>query len=207
MEFDFTALPARDRYRLLTNFVGPRPIALVTTRNPSGSTNAAPMSFFNVMSSDPPLLVLGIAAKPDQEKDTAANIRRTEEFAIHMVDMALSETMLVAGHSLPSEVDELSLAGVETEPCQQIEVQRIRDAACVFECRTERLLDWPNRLLVVGEVVQMHVRRDCLDAEGRYVNPAVYQPIARLHADNYIASDRQFELVPPPLDSLWTPQD
>ena len=95
----------------------------------------------------------------------------------------------------------------KTEPCQQIEVQRIRDAACVFECRTERLLDWPNRLLVVGEVVQMHVRRDCLDAEGRYVNPAVYQPIARLHADNYIASDRQFELVPPPLDSLWMPQD
>ena len=43
----------------------------------------------------------------------------------------------------------------------------------------------------------MHVRPDCLDAQGRYVNPDVYQPIARLHADNYITSDRQFELTKP----------
>ncbi|MDA4631717.1 hypothetical protein NZA98_11460, partial [Escherichia coli] len=57
----------------------------------------------------------------------------------------------------------------------------------------------PKRVLVLGEVVHMHVRRDCLDAEGRYVNPDVYQPIARLHADNYIKSDRQFVLAPPPI--------
>ena len=54
MDFDFTRLPARDRYRLLTNFVAPRPIALVTTRSPAGHDNAAPMSFFNVFSHEPP---------------------------------------------------------------------------------------------------------------------------------------------------------
>ena len=43
----------------------------------------------------------------------------------------------------------------------------------------------------------MHIRRDCLDAEGRYVNPDNYQPIARLPADNHITSDRQFELKAP----------
>jgi acyl-homoserine-lactone acylase len=43
MEFDFTQLPPQDRYRLLTNFVGPRPIALVTTRSEGGHSNAAPM--------------------------------------------------------------------------------------------------------------------------------------------------------------------
>lgn len=205
MQFDFTTLPARDRYRLLTNFVGPRPIALVTTRNPDGSNNAAPMSFFNVMSSDPPLLVLGIASKPDEEKDTAANIRRSGEFAIHMVDMALSQTMLVAGLHVPSGVDELSLAGVETESCDTIDVARIKGAACVFECRTERILDWPSRVLIIGEVVRMHVRRDCLDEQGRYVNPQVYQPIARLHGDSYITSDRQFDLTAPPIESICIP--
>ena len=40
----------------------------------------------------------------------------------------------------------------------------------------------------------MHVRDDCLDTAGRYVVPEVYQPIARLHADNYIIPDRQFQL-------------
>ncbi len=205
MQFDFTTLPARDRYRLLTNFVGPRPIALVTTRNPDGSNNAAPMSFFNVMSSDPALLVLGIASKPDQEKDTAANIRRSGTCAIHMVDMALADAMLIAGLSVPNGVDELSLAGVETAKCDAIDAPRIIGAACVFECRVERVLDWPNRVLVILEVARMHVRRDCLDGEGRYVNPETYQPIARLHGDAYITSDRQFELIAPDLESVVKP--
>jgi flavin reductase (DIM6/NTAB) family NADH-FMN oxidoreductase RutF len=42
MEFDFTTLPANDRYRLLTGFVAPRPITLVTTRAILGHSNAAP---------------------------------------------------------------------------------------------------------------------------------------------------------------------
>jgi flavin reductase (DIM6/NTAB) family NADH-FMN oxidoreductase RutF len=204
MQFDFTTLDARDRYRLLTNFVGPRPIALVTTRNEDGSNNAAPMSFFNVMSSDPPLLVLGIASKPEHEKDTAANIRRSGEFAIHMVDMALSEVMLIAGLAVPNGVDELTLAGVDTVLCDTIDADRIKGASCVFECRIERLLDWPNRVLVIGEVLHMHVRRDCLDAQGRYVNPETYHPIARLQGDSYITSDRQFDLIAPDLEDVWT---
>ena len=57
-------------------------------------------------------------------------------------------------------------------------------------------------LIVLGEVVHMHVHRDCLDAEGRYVDPDRYQPIARLHADNYITSDRQFEMPSPSLASV-----
>ena len=63
MDFDFTRLPARDRYRLLTNFVAPRPIALVTTRSPAGHDNAAPMSFFNVFSHEPPIVVIGLQGR------------------------------------------------------------------------------------------------------------------------------------------------
>ena len=58
MEFDFRTLQASDRYRLLTSFVVPRPIALVTTRALSGHDNAAPMSFFNVFAQEPPILIL-----------------------------------------------------------------------------------------------------------------------------------------------------
>lgn len=45
MDFDFTQITAQDRYRLLTNFIGPRPIALVSTLSEGGQDNAAPMSF------------------------------------------------------------------------------------------------------------------------------------------------------------------
>ncbi|PWK74017.1 flavin reductase family protein [Aminobacter sp. AP02] len=198
MEFDFTKLEMDSRYRLLTNFIGPRPIALVTTRSPSGRSNAAPMSFFNVFSHEPPIVVLGIQPRlSGEEKDTVANIRRTGEFTVAMVDMALSQQMLVCGLGFDSGVDELEMAGLPTAKGTQIDVDYITSAPCSFECRVERLIEFPRRVLVLGEVVHMHVRRDCLDEAGRYVNPEVYQPIARLHADNYITSDRQFVLKAP----------
>ena len=62
MEYDFTKLSAAERYKLLVGFVGPRPIALVTSRSTAGASNAAPMSFFNVFAQTPPLLILGLQA-------------------------------------------------------------------------------------------------------------------------------------------------
>lgn len=203
MDYDFTTLPAGDRYRLLTNFVGPRPIALVTTRAPGGEANAAPMSFFNVFGHDPAILALGIQPRASgEEKDTVANIRRTGEFVVHVVDEGLAQAMLVCGLGVEPGVDELRLAGLAEAPARAVAAPRIAGAACALECRVERIIDWPRRALILGEVVQMGVRDDCLDAAGRYVNPEVYRPIARLHADNYVTSDRQIVLTPPRLDEV-----
>lgn len=208
MEFDFTELDPQSRYRLLTNFIGPRPIALVTTKSESGHDNAAPMSFFNVFSHDPPIVVLGIQPRMSgEEKDTMANIRRTQEFAVSMVDMAISRQMLVCGLDFDSDVDELSMAGLTAKTCSKIEVSYPAEAPCIFECRVERLIDYPRRTLVLGEVLHMHVRRECLDDEARYVDPEHYQPIARLHADNYITSDRQFVLSAPPMTDFLKPRE
>jgi flavin reductase (DIM6/NTAB) family NADH-FMN oxidoreductase RutF len=198
--FDFTRMEPQDRYRLLTNFVGPRPIALVSTRSDSGRSNAAPMSFFNVFSHDPALVILGIQTRPDgQEKDTVRNIRRDGAFVVNMVDMALADAMLVCGLPVAADVDEIELAGLTSAPSLHIRAPRIVESPCAMECRVDRLLEYGRRLIVIGEVVQMHVRRECLDAAGRYVDPGTYQPIARLHADNYITSDRQFVMPTPPM--------
>jgi len=117
MDFNFSQIEAADRYRLLTNFIGPRPIALVSTRSPEGQNNAAPMSFFNVFSHDPAIVVLGIQTRPDgQEKDTVRNIRGTGEFVVNMVDMALAEGMLVCGLGVEADVDEIALAGFDSVP-------------------------------------------------------------------------------------------
>ena len=203
MDFDFTTLPPEDRYRLLTNFVGPRPIALVTTRAPSGVANAAPMSFFNVFGHDPAILALGIQPRLDgRPKDTVANMRATGEFVVHVVDADMAQAMLICGLGVDPDVDELDLAGLDATPGTQVRAPRIIGAACAMDCRVERIIDWPRRALILGEVVQMHVRDDCLDVQGRYVNPEVYQPIARLHADNYITSDRQFVMNTPALSDV-----
>jgi flavin reductase (DIM6/NTAB) family NADH-FMN oxidoreductase RutF len=69
----FRELDPHDRYKLLCGVVVPRPIALVTTLSENGAVNAAPFSFFNVFSEDPPLVVLGLQHKADlSPKDTPA---------------------------------------------------------------------------------------------------------------------------------------
>ena len=198
MEFDFRTLQASDRYRLLTSFVVPRPIALVTTRALSGHDNAAPMSFFNVFAQEPPILILGIQGRSGGvEKDTTANLRRTGEFVVNMVDASIADRMIICGTSLAPEVDELKLAGLTAIPALQVDAARVAESPCAMECRVAQIIDYPGRAIVLGRVVQMHVRDDCLDAAGRYVLPEVYQPLARLHADNYIIPDRQFQLKKP----------
>lgn len=203
MEFDFTALPPEDRYRLLTNFIGPRPIALVSTRGTTGGTNAAPMSFFNVFSHEPPIVILGIQTRPDGAiKDTVANIRETGVFTVNMVDMTLAPGMLVCGLPFGPEVDEIATAGLTAAEGAQVAAPWIAEAPAAFECRVEQLIDYDRRVIVLGRVVHLHVRRDCLDAAGRYVDPAAYQPIARLHADNYVTSDRQIVLKAPDISTI-----
>ncbi|WP_413877330.1 flavin reductase family protein [Albidovulum sp.] len=198
MDIDFSAISGPDKYRLLTNFVGPRPVALVGTRSPEGHNNAAPMSFFNVFSHEPPIMVLGIQTRGNgKEKDTVGNIRRTGEFVVNMVDMSIAEAMIVCSVNFAPDVDEVAFAGLTPVPSTQIDVDRIAESPCSFECRLERIIEYHQRALIIGEVVHMHVHDRCLDAQGRYVNPETYQPIARLHADNYIISDRQFELKKP----------
>lgn len=198
MDLDFEKLSEKDRYRLLSNFVGPRPIALVTTVDEHGCNNAAPMSFFNVFSHEPPLLILGMQSRPDgTTKDTVVNIRRTNEFVVHMVDMSIAKEMIITGINFPSDVDEIAFAGLTSVPSIKVSAPRIKESPCAMECRVSQMLDYGRRTIVIGEVVQMHVHDDCLDEDGRYVRPEAYQPIARLHADNYIVADNQFVMRKP----------
>ena len=203
MNLDFTTISPRERYHFLTGFVGPRPIALVTTRGTDGRDNAAPMSFFNVFSHDPALLLLGMQPRRDgREKDSMANIRDTGVFVVNMVDMRLAHQMLVCGLDPGPDVDEIALAGLTAAEGAAVAAPRIAESPCAFECRVERIIDYPRRAIVFGEVVHFWVDDTCLAADGRSVDPGRYQPIARLHDDNYIASDRQVQLLPPDLDEL-----
>jgi flavin reductase (DIM6/NTAB) family NADH-FMN oxidoreductase RutF len=96
MHFDLAQIPATHAYKLLVSTVVPRPIALATTVDGSGRVNAAPFSFFNAVSSVPPVVVLGIspgAASEDGYKDTERNIRDSGEFVVNLVDEALAERM------------------------------------------------------------------------------------------------------------------
>ncbi len=110
---DFSAIGPRDRYKLLCATVIPRPIALVTTVDAEGVVNAAPFSFFNVFSEEPPLVVLGLQHKPNRDrKDTTRNIAETGAFVVNHVDEALAEAMNICAVDFPPELSEIEAAAM-----------------------------------------------------------------------------------------------
>lgn len=85
MEFDFEDITKELCYKLLCAYVAPRPIALVTTISSEGNGNVAPMSFFNVFGDDPPIIILGLRARPDgQPKDTTKTAMLTDRWHAFM---------------------------------------------------------------------------------------------------------------------------
>jgi len=94
----FPELEPRERYKLLCATIVPRPIALVTSVSAHGVVNAAPFSFFNVFSEDPPLIVLGLQHKPDT---ATRNIAETGVFVVNLVDEGLAEAMNVCAVDFP----------------------------------------------------------------------------------------------------------
>ncbi|MFC6673633.1 flavin reductase family protein [Marinobacterium aestuariivivens] len=111
-----------------------------------------------------------------------------------MVDESIAQAMIVSSIGFPSDVDEIDAAGLTCAASTQVAPGRILEAPAAFECRLERSVDYPNRSILFGEVVAMHVQDRFIDAERLRVRSPEYCPISRLHADVYISTRHQFEL-------------
>lgn len=117
MEIDLTGPHREDAYMILSGLVTPRPIALTTTVDREGRVNAAPFSFFNVLGDSPPIVGLCPGDRePGVPKDTALNIRLTQEFVVNLVDEPMAEAMNLCSSSLPPGENELKLAGLTAVP-------------------------------------------------------------------------------------------
>ena len=187
MEFDFAKLNNKDRYKLLTSTIIPRPIALISTVDEDGVLNAAPYSFFNAFSEDPPVCVIGIQRRPDlRPKDPARLIRDGGEFVVNMVDMSIAEGMNITAIDFDPEIDEFDLAGFTPVASTKIKPPRIGEAPVAFECRrTVTLQLSAERDLVVAEMLHMHVRDGLIDPETLYLDREKYDVVGRLYADLY----------------------
>src|SRR5690625_2160307 len=189
MYFDLDALGYGESYRLLVNTVVPRPIALVTTVDEDGVTNAAPFSFFNIMGHDPPILVLGIERRaPGEYKDTLRNLRASGEFIVNLVSEAIAEPMNICAADFPADVDELAKAGLTAESGKRVAVPRIVESPVSLECTTMQLLEiGEDRSLVIGNIHALHLRDEFWDAERRYVRTEQLGLIGRMHGRGWYA--------------------
>lgn len=200
MYFDLDSLTEKSRYKLLVATVVPRPIALVVSQDQDGRLNAAPFSWFNVVSSEPPIVVLGIAARlpearrygASEEKDTLANIRATGEFVINLVSEEIAAKANIAEGDYGSAIDELRKAKLTPLPSVKVRPPRIAESPVSLECRTFEIVPLSETSAVVlGRVFAMHIADDCmLDAERHYVDTPKLDLVGRMHAAGWYARTR-----------------
>lgn len=207
MLFDLASLSGHDTYKLLVSTIVPRPIAWVTTMDAAGALNAAPYSFFNAMSGSPPVVCIGIGPRgPGEAKDTGANISATGEFVVNLVGYANREPMNVTATEFPPDIDELRQAGLETAPSTKVRPPRIADSPVSMECERIVCVEvGPGRTVVLGRVLAIHVRDDCvLDAARCYIDTPKLDLIGRLHGGGWYARMSELFEMPRLNAQDWT---
>jgi len=201
MQYAVSDVNHHDRYKILTAFVLPRPIAWVTTLGPTGVVNAAPFSFFNVFAEDPPLIMFAVNKRPDGRlKDTGLNIQRTGELVVNVPDEPLAQAMHNSSGDFPPDVGEPDYLGLKTAPSVDIKPPRLADAPWAMECRTWQVINVKDdRQLVIGEGLRFHIRDELWDPKAMRVYMDRYHPVGRMFADRYCRTDDRMEFPAAPV--------
>src|SRR5690242_16647512 len=166
-----TPIPKLHAY--LLGAVVPRPIAFVSSMDPQGNINLSPFSFFNVFSTNPPVMVFSPSrrGRDKSTKHTYDNVKQVAEVVINIVSYAMVEQASLASGEFPQGVNEFIKAGFTEEPSEKVKPPRVRESPVAFECKVTQVIELGTGgaagNLVVCEVLLMRVHDDVLDAQGR----------------------------------------
>ena len=194
--FDLTTGAPNDHYKLLTGLVIPRPIGWIGTRAGSGKLNLAPFSFFNAVSSEPPMVLFSAGRHFDRPKDSVTYAEESGVFTVNIVSEDLADAMNKSSGTFAADEDEFVIAGLTPVIGALVDAPMVGEAPANLECRVVEVIDLGvETRMVLGEVVMIHVREDALD--GTRVNPDVIQAIGRLSGSSYVTTRNRFELSRP----------
>ena len=197
IDFDPDDLKDREGYFLMTSLIVPRPIAWVSSLSPRGVRNVAPHSYFNAISSDPPVLHFTSTG----EKDTLVNVRASGEFVVNIVGAQVAEEMNLTAANFPPEEDEFAWAKLSDAPSRTVSPPRVARAAGAFECTVNRIVSIGNGNMVFGDVRNIVVD-EAVMRNGR-VAPDLLDPIGRLGGSWYTRAARDlFEMKRPTWDAV-----
>jgi flavin reductase (DIM6/NTAB) family NADH-FMN oxidoreductase RutF len=171
MWIDLQQVDPSAAYKLLTSTITPRPIAWVSSLSTDGVLNLAPFSFFQMVTDQPPTLMISTQHKADgSRKDTSLNIEATRDFVVNLVPFALAEQMNISAAAVPSDQSEFELAGLQQAASSQINVPRVALAPVALECRLAKLQPYPPENpsceLIFAQVLAMYIDPAVLDANG-----------------------------------------
>lgn len=191
--FDVTEAESIDRYKLISGLVVPRPIGWIGTRRDNGTNNLAPFSFFNVVSTNPPVVLFSGGRHADRPKDSVALAEATGEFTVNIVSEEVAEAMAVTAGTFGAEDDEFAIARLTADPATQIDAPLVAEAPANLECRVRQIVDLGERSRVVfGDVVAIHVEERVLD--GTRIDHDALKAVGRMAGSSYVNTRARFEL-------------
>jgi len=183
----------------LKAIVAPRPIGWISTVDGKGNVNLAPYSYFNLVSSKPPIVMFSSEGR----KDSVTNAEETGEFTWNLATLPLSRQMNETSLAVERGVNEMDLAKLEALSSELIQPPRVAASPVSFECRVieiKTLTDINgialNTFMVLGQVIRVHINKRFL-VKGRFDLTAA-KAIARAgYRGDYILAGETFEMLRP----------
>ncbi len=161
-------------HNYLLSAVAPRPIAFAATINKAGRVNLSPFSFFNVFSSNPPVMIFSPAyrGRDGSSKHTLDNVLSVPECTISMVNYPIVEQMSLASTEYDQGVNEFVKAGLTQMASETVKPPFVGESPVAFECLVNQVIPL-NRVkgggsgnLVICEVKRIHIQEKYLNEKG-----------------------------------------
>ena len=189
---------------ILQGVVGPRPICFASTIDSQGNSNLSPFSFFNIFSTNPPILIFSPArrVRDNTTKHSLENVLDVPEVAINIVNYAMVQQTSLSSTEYPKGVSEFIKAGFTPIPSQTIKPFRVKESPAQLECIVKQVIPLGDQggagNLIICEVKMIHLSEAVLD-ESQNVDQQKIDTVARMGGNWYCRAhgDALFEVVKP----------
>lgn len=191
----------------LQTAIAPRPIAFASTVDENGNPNLSPFSFFNVFSSNPPILVFSPArrVRDNTIKHTLINAQNTKEVVINVVNYDMVQQMSLSSTEYPDGVNEFEKAGFTMLASDVVQPFRVAESPVQFECKINEIIALGDQggagNLIICEVVKIHIREEVLGEDGM-IDQHKIDVVSRLGSNWYSRANAGLFEVEKPLTTL-----
>jgi flavin reductase (DIM6/NTAB) family NADH-FMN oxidoreductase RutF len=195
MIVDIQALPIMQRMAWLQHAIAPRPICFASTIDKEGNCNLSPFSFFNLFSSNPPIVIFSPArrGRDNTTKHTLQNVLEVPEVVINICDYSMVQQVSLSSCEYDKGVDEFIKAGFTKQAATNVKPPMVLEAKIKLECKVVEVKSLGEEggagQLVIAEVLNMHVDESILNEEHTMIDQQKLELVARLGGDWYCRVD------------------
>lgn len=189
-------LKTADVQNYLQHAIAPRPICFASTIDKAGQVNLSPFSFFNLFSSNPPVVIFSPArrVRDNTTKHSLENVLEVPEVVINIVDYDMVQQTSLSSCEYPKSVNEFVKAGFTEEKATIVRPPMVKESKVKMECRVLEVKPLGTEggagNLVICEVLCMHIDDSILD-ENKKIDQTKLHHVARLGGDWYCKVDEQ----------------